>query len=421
VPRPPASFPFALGLTLALAAGAAAAATGARAALPVGDAATLEAKRHDLKARVEAVQRELATAETSRADAADALKETALALSAATRRLHEFERERVEVEAGLAGLDAQRVRLEQQVASEQTLLARLLLQQQTGGRQEPLKLLLSGRDPGDIARLLYYLHAIGEMRLQAITRLRSHQQQVQALAEQANVQRERLAALARDEAGLRADLERQRSAHAQVLARVAGDIRRQQRELDRLQRDDLRLSRLLDRLAELARTRPPSRREGPAARAGGAAGPDKTAAEERSSVPSPADSGLGLQRGRLSMPVRGELANRFGASRSDGALSWKGWFIRCAAGQEVKVIAAGQVVYADWLRGFGNLLIVDHGDGYMSLYGNNDALYASVGSAVVEGEAIAQAGSSGGGGEPGVYFEIRHQGKAMDPASWIGR
>jgi septal ring factor EnvC (AmiA/AmiB activator) len=102
-------------------------------------------------------------------------------------------------------------------------------------------------------------------------------------------------------------------------------------------------------------------------------------------------------------------------------MSWKGWFIRCAAGQEVKAIAAGQVVYADWLRGFGNLLIVDHGDGYMSLYGNNDALLASVGAAVVAGEAVAQAGTSGGSGEPGVYFEIRHQGKAMDPASWIGR
>jgi septal ring factor EnvC (AmiA/AmiB activator) len=102
-------------------------------------------------------------------------------------------------------------------------------------------------------------------------------------------------------------------------------------------------------------------------------------------------------------------------------MTWKGWFIRCAVGQEVRAIAAGQVVYADWLRGFGNLLIVDHGDGYMSLYGNNDALLATVGASVGEGEAVAQAGSSGGSVEPGVYFEIRHQGKAMDPATWIGK
>ncbi|MBK9675612.1 MAG: peptidoglycan DD-metalloendopeptidase family protein [Betaproteobacteria bacterium] len=87
----------------------------------------------------------------------------------------------------------------------------------------------------------------------------------------------------------------------------------------------------------------------------------------------------------------------------------------------MRSIAAGQVVYADWLRGFGNLLIVDHGDGYMSLYGNNDALLAVVGATVREGEAIAQAGASGGSAEPGVYFEIRHQGAAVDPATWIGR
>ena len=102
-------------------------------------------------------------------------------------------------------------------------------------------------------------------------------------------------------------------------------------------------------------------------------------------------------------------------------MTWKGWFIRCAVGQEVRAIAAGRVVYADWLRGFGNLLIVDHGDGYMSLYGNNDALLASVGASVGEGDAVAQAGSSGAGFEPGVYFEIRHQGKALDPATWIGK
>jgi septal ring factor EnvC (AmiA/AmiB activator) len=119
--------------------------------------------------------------------------------------------------------------------------------------------------------------------------------------------------------------------------------------------------------------------------------------------------------------VRGELAGGFGLPREGGGTTWKGWFIRCAPGQEVRAVAAGQVVYADWLRGFGNLLIVDHGDGFMTLYGNNDALLATVGQAVRDGEPVAQAGASGGSAESGVYFEIRFEGRAVDPAPWIAR
>jgi murein hydrolase activator len=168
-----------------------------------------------------------------------------------------------------------------------------------------------------------------------------------------------------------------------------------------LQRDEARLTALLTRLARLARPSPPA----PAAR--GATAPDRPAGSFAS------------RRGTLTMPVRGELASRFGSPRDGGGPPWKGWFIRCAPGQDIKAIASGQVVFADWLRGFGNLLILDHGDGYMSLYGYNDALFAEVGANVREGEPVAQAGASGGNPQPGVYFEIRYQGEAVDPAPWI--
>ena len=96
-------------------------------------------------------------------------------------------------------------------------------------------------------------------------------------------------------------------------------------------------------------------------------------------------------------------------------------FIRSPAGQEVRAVAAGRVVFADWLRGFGNLLIIDHGAGYMSLYGNNQALLHSVGATVGAGETVAQAGNSGGNPDSGVYFELRFQGRAFDPLSWVAK
>ena len=123
-------------------------------------------------------------------------------------------------------------------------------------------------------------------------------------------------------------------------------------------------------------------------------------------------------RGHMRSPVTGRLGARFGSKRGDGP-SWKGVFIRAAEGVDVKAVAPGRVVFADWLRGFGNLLIVDHGGQYMSIYGNNQALLKRAGDAVKAGDVIASAGNSGGNEESGLYFELRHQGRAFDPAGWV--
>lgn len=119
------------------------------------------------------------------------------------------------------------------------------------------------------------------------------------------------------------------------------------------------------------------------------------------------------------MPVKGELANRFGSPRESGSIKWQGLFIRSAGGNEVKAIAGGEVIFADRLRGFGNLMILDHGNHYMSLYGNNAAIHKRVGSKVKSGDTIATVGNSGGNAETGLYFELRYQGKPFDPLSWV--
>ncbi|MHB1352735.1 MAG: murein hydrolase activator EnvC family protein, partial [Thiobacillus sp.] len=121
----------------------------------------------------------------------------------------------------------------------------------------------------------------------------------------------------------------------------------------------------------------------------------------------------------LRLPVAGELMNRFGAPREGGGTSWKGIFIRAAQGSAVKAIAEGRVVFAEWLRGFGNLIIVDHGEGYMSLYSNNESLYKQVGERVKPGDPIAAVGNSGGQPDSGLYFEMRHQSRPVNPLGWV--
>ena len=121
----------------------------------------------------------------------------------------------------------------------------------------------------------------------------------------------------------------------------------------------------------------------------------------------------------MHLPVIGELINRFGTQREDSGALWKGLFIKAKTGQPVKAVASGHVVFADWLRGFGNLIIVSHDDSFMSLYGNNESLYKQVGDTVKAGDTIATVGNSGGNSEPGLYFELRYQSKPFDPLSWV--
>jgi septal ring factor EnvC (AmiA/AmiB activator) len=135
-------------------------------------------------------------------------------------------------------------------------------------------------------------------------------------------------------------------------------------------------------------------------------------------APAPPDGAFAALRGQMRAPVAGQVAAKFGSKRGDGP-SWKGVFIRAAEGADVKAVAAGRIVFSEWLRGFGNLIIVDHGGQYMSIYGNNQTLLKRAGALVKSGDSIASAGNSGGNEESGLYFELRHQGRAFDPASWV--
>jgi septal ring factor EnvC (AmiA/AmiB activator) len=123
------------------------------------------------------------------------------------------------------------------------------------------------------------------------------------------------------------------------------------------------------------------------------------------------------------MPVIGEITGRFGAPRkvegAGSAPTWKGIFIRAPAGTGVQAVAAGQVVFADWLRGFGNLMVIDHGEGFLSVYGNNESLLRNVGERVAVGEVVASVGNTGGIEQTGLYFELRFQGRPFDPLKWV--
>jgi septal ring factor EnvC (AmiA/AmiB activator) len=269
------------------------------------------------------------------------------------------------------------------------------------GQQDYLKLLLSGRDPNQTARYLHYYSYISRAQTDFIRTLRNNLAGLAQLASEARDKGAELAELEARQREGRKELLAQQAERRKVLSSLATQIRSQHREIKSLQRDEARLSRLVEELAKAISPKPSGRRNEKLPESGGDAG------------------AFAALKGKLRLPARGELINRYGSQRSDSGLSWKGLFIRSASGQEVRAVAPGQVVYADWMRGFGNLLIIDHGQSYLTIYGNNEALLKQVGDTVGTGDTVATVGNSGGNPDSGLYFEIRHQGKAFDPMRWV--
>ena len=372
----------------------------AAAAAPATTARTEELKQ--LRGRIDALQKRLAASEETKSEAADALRESEHAISETNRKLRELAGQQREIREQLTAMRSQSRRMSAEIEAQQERFARLLYQQYTGAQPDALKLLLNREDPNRIARELHYLTHLSRARANLIRGLRSNLGQLTEITQATQQQSAELTAIHAEQQTQRQRLEAKKRARKDVLVKVSRQIDKQRREISTLKQNENRLARLVEQLSQmLSRSRP--------------------AAVRNERLPDAAGDGspFAQLKGRLTLPVRGELRSRFGGPREDSGLSWKGLFIAAPAGQEIKAIAAGRVVFADWLRGFGNLLIIDHGDGYMSLYGNNESLYKRVGDPAQGGETVAAAGNSGGNTDSGLYFEIRHQGKAFDPLGWV--
>lgn len=373
--------------------------------LPQAHSQTAQKKKdlEELRSRIEALQKELEKAEENKAEAADALRESERAISQTNRRLFRLAAQRRALNSEMQKLGRDAGALRARIEAEQAALGRLLYRQYVNGQPEVLRLLLSRQDPNETARQLQYLGYLWRARARLIADLKRDLAALDGLTERTARKSAELRLLEAEEAAEMKRLEREKQAHREVLARVSSEIAQQRSQISTLKRNEQRLTRLIERLAKEA-----ARRK------------SRPAIVNRA-LPQPGEtaSAFGKLKGRLRLPVVGELANRFGSPRQDSGLSWKGLFISAPAGREVKAVAAGRVVYADWLRGFGNLMILDHGDGYMSLYGNNEALLKQVGEEASPGEAIASVGNSGGNPDSGLYFELRYQGKPFDPLPWV--
>ncbi len=416
-----------------------------------------ESERAALRQKLTRLKRDIIQTEAAKSHAADALAHSETAISQAKRALRELTQEQAETAARLAKLSKQQAQLNTKIERQQHQLADLLRQQHRSGNEDRIKLLLSGDNPNRIHRDLHYMGYISEAQRRLIDSLQADLQEIEQNKADMQGTKEALAEMAKEEQAHQALLEQEKARHARLLAQLSGKLTAQRREAGNIQRDEQRLSSLVGKLAELIEAQRQAELAQARQRRLEAQAKLREQKKAGSVKPTPPPNNAGSQRfpdpidddenpsqsiakgelqgqtavqavafarpfsslrGRLPLPVKGELLAKYGNKREDGP-NWKGLFIHAPEGADIKTVAAGQVVFADWLRGFGNLIIVDHGNQYMTIYGNNQALLKHAGDAVKAGDVIASAGNSGGNEQSGLYFEMRHQGRAFDPLSWV--
>jgi septal ring factor EnvC (AmiA/AmiB activator) len=437
--------------------------------------AEAEAQRAGIQQKLNALKKDISRTESEKEDAADELAESEEAISNANRSLRELGDEQAATNAKLQDLDAQQARLAQTIALQKQQLAKMLREHYVAGNEDRIKLLLSGDNPNRINRDLQMMAYVSQAQARLLGSLRTNLAAVEANQTQTQNAKDELEEIAQEQRQQKSVLEKEKAKHASLLANLSSKLVTQRKEVNKLEQDAQRMSGLVDRLTRLIREQEIAaaaerkrQQELAAARAKAAAeakaralarAKEQQAERERLAreaaksgkpykPPAPvkveepqvaeqpaetkppaksADTALAADlpsgtfeslRGRLSAPIAGTIAARFGAKRADGPV-WKGMFIKAPEGTDVRAIGPGRIVHAQWMRGWGNMIIVNHGGEYLSIYGFNETLLKHVGDSVKAGEVIASAGSSGGNGESGLYFELRHLGKPIDPAGWV--
>ncbi len=293
----------------------------------------------------------------------------------------------------LRHLTTQQVRLQKQARHNQKELKALLLSAQRLGQQAPVKLLLNQDDMTQSERILTYYRYFNEARLAKIDSLMQALNQLTEVQEKIAGQQQRLLQTESILIDKKQKLAKSKREQQQLLAHLASKIDNKSNVLSKKQANRKRLEALLNEVATLLDI-----------------GPRQTDSRPFRS-----------QKGRLPRPVVGKLIRAYGNANSSSRSRWHGWLLAAPEGNSVQAVHHGRVVFADWLRGFGLLLIIDHGQGYLSLYAHNEALYKKVGAWVNRGDIIATVGRSGGQELSALYFEIRYKGKPTDPALWIKR
>ena len=396
----------------------------------------LQSEQQGLRNELAKLKRQLAASEASHSEATDALASSEAAISSANRRLRELSTDRERAEKQIAALAARERDVARRQESQEAQLNLLMRELQVLALRDPLQRVIEGGDPGELDREGEYLGYLGRATTRNLQVLNDRRTELALLQEESQQKRVELLKIAEDEERNRTLLQKEGERRRLVLNQLAKQIDSQRQSIARAERDEKRLATLIDsiskvlaeqarREAERSRQEAERRRQAKAPQKpnSNADAPNPTVTSPNEPQGSPNGSNFAQRKGHLSLPVSGAVAARFGSPRrAEGGAAgptWKGIFVRAPVGTDVRSVGDGTVVFSDWLRGFGNLMVIDHGGSFLSVYGNNESLLRNIGDKVTVGEVVASVGNTGGNEYPGLYFELRFQGRPFDPLTWV--
>jgi len=352
-----------------------------------------------LRDRIEILTKDLSDKEKSKLGFSNSLHESKQAIEGINQELVNLKEKKHEVENKLNQLQIDLDATQNKILDQQTHLEKLFYQQYISGEHEYLKLLLAQKNPNQISRELYYYGYISRARTEDINIYRSDLKELQTIFDEANKKTKEIISIQTKQAEKKETLEKEEIKYKKLLAGISKEVTKGRNEILKLKDDEKRLSVLVTKIINAKK---------------------RSLKKDKENLPDASLNKKGFKRnkGKLNLPVDGKIVNSFG-SQKKGGVTWRGLFISAPVGIDVIAIADGKVVYANWIRGFGNVLIVDHGGDYMSLYGNNEILTKKVDETVRGGDIIAAVGNSDRNLESGLYFELSHEGEPFDPLKWI--
>jgi septal ring factor EnvC (AmiA/AmiB activator) len=351
-----------------------------------------ESRLKTLKAEISNLQKELERTRTTLSGEQRTLKAADLKIQKSALKLRALESTRQLHDRELSVLHAERQNYLDSLEKRREILASQIMAAYRLGRESRLKLVLNQDSPALLSRTLAYYDYFSRSQAVQINELRQVLKTLDEMQAKINTELSALDEVQESQQAVLNDMTEQRNQRQTVIDTLSSQIDSEETRLTELQRDQQDLEALLEKLSDAL-----------------------------ADIPTDIGQQHGLVglKGRLPIPVKGRVKQAYGQPRTAG-LRWQGWLISADVGNEVKTVAYGRVAYSDWLRGYGLLVIIDHGDGFLSLYANNESLLREVGDWVEPGSKISTVGSSPLNGD-GLYFEIRKDGKAMDPAVWIKR
>ena len=353
-----------------------------------------KAKLAELKNAITSLEKQLNKRDQDKSKLAAELKKNEIAASASSKKIRLLNSKIRSRNAKLADLGKQQTELKLGIKKQNSVVSEQLATAYKMGAQEPIKLLLNQEDPQQLARLFKYYNYVVDARNEKIAQYMGDVEQLSTVRNQVSEEKRLLSSakveLEEDRQELLANNKRRQSTLKQLNASLQSD----KSKLDKLLKQRTALEELLKNV--------------------------RSVVKKMALKTPPGGQSFVSQKGQLSWPLKGKVAHSFGSTRS-GSLNWDGWLISAQIGEPVAAVHDGQVIFSNYMRGFGLLIILNHGDGYMSLYAHNEELVKDTGDWVLSNETIARAGDTGGLDKPALYFEIRKKGQPADPKKWLGK